>query len=334
MQPPARVRQGRWLMAVLALLTGAAGARDATPPATPAALSAPTPGGCHDPAPPERYSTAALAVWRDCADTPELVSLPAGRFLMGESGDVGLSYELPVREVQVAPFALGRYEVTFLEWDACVADGFCLARPDDRGWGRGFHPVINVSWVDAQQFVAWLSRKTGQPYRLPSEAEWEYAARAGSAEHYYWGDSSASVCEYANAFDISGQVARPRWHWSVHCFDGYAYTAPVGSFPPNPWGLYDMQGNVWEWVQDCWHSDYTGAPADSSPWIEGGECNKRVNRGGGWGNHPRTLRAAKRDGDAATAYGDAFGFRVVRELPAPVLSSLAPDAGAAGDARP
>lgn len=260
-------------------------------------------------------SRAAHDVWRDCVDTPDMVTLPGGRFLMGELGDTGLNYERPVREVQVGPFAIGRFETTFLEWDACWADGFCQRRPDDLGWGRGFHPVINVSWLDAQQYVAWLSRKTGHRYRLPTEAEWEYAARAGTTTSFPWGESIATGCDNANLLDIAGHNLRPNWFWSVHCLDGYAFTAPVGSYPPNPWGVYDMQGNVWEWVQDCWHNDYTGAPTDGSAWTQGGDCSKRVNRGGGWGNHPRTLRVAKRDADSATGYGDAFGFRVVRELP-------------------
>lgn len=259
-----------------------------------------------------------MAVWKDCDDTPEMVTIAGGSFLMGELSETGLLYERPIREVQVQPFAMGRFEVTFLEWDDCQSDGFCQVRPDDKGWGRGFRPVINVNWVDAQQYVAWLSRKTGQVYRLPTEAEWEYASRAGTTSSFPWGESMASTCDHANVFDISGRNARSTWFWSAFCVDGYTYTAPVGSFPPNPWGLHDMQGNVWEWVQDCWHNDYTGAPTDGSAWIEGGDCEKRVNRGGGWGNHPRTLRAAKRDADSATGYGDAFGFRIVRDLPTPV----------------
>lgn len=255
----------------------------------------------------------AFEVFRDCADTPEMVRLPAGRFLMGEIGAVGLTYELPVHEVSVSGFSLGRYEVTFLEWNDCHADGFCQRRPDDQGWGQGFRPVINVSWLDAKQFVAWLSLKTGQRYRLPSEAEWEYAARAGSAETYAWGEDAGRVCDHANALDMAGRAQRPNWFWSNHCLDGYAHTAPVGSFPANAWGLYDMLGNVWEWVEDCWHSDYSGAPTDGSAWTSGGDCGKRVNRGGGWGNHARTLRSAKRDADSAQGYGDAFGFRVARD---------------------
>ena len=174
--------------------------------------------------------------------------------------------------------------------------------------------------------------------RLPSEAEWEYAARAGSATAFHWGESTGSVCKYANVLDVAGRMQRPNWFWSNDCMDGYAHTAPVGSFPANPWGLYDVTGNVWEWVQDCWHSDYTGAPTDGSPWIEGGDCSRRVNRGGGWGNHARTLRSAKRDADMAEGYGDAFGLRVVREdapgeRRASELDAAGQDAGTGGGAR-
>lgn len=256
-----------------------------------------------------------LSTFRDCADTPEMVRLPGGKFRMGETSDMGLTYEQPVHEVTVPSISIGKYEVTFLEWDACYADRFCQKRPDDKGWGRGYRPVLNVSWVDAQQYVTWLSRKTGQRYRLPSEAEWEYAARAGTETRFYWGDSSYAACDFANTFDVAGHAVRPNWYWSMQCLDGFRFTAPTGSFPPNPWGLFDMAGNVWEWVQDCWHSDYTGAPSDSSPWLGGNDadCEKRVNRGGGWGNHPRTLRSAKRDADSATGYGDGFGFRIARD---------------------
>ena len=163
--------------------------------------------------------------------------------------------------------------------------------------------------------MAWLSIKTGQRYRLPSEAEWEYAARAGRETAYAWGEDGRKVCERANALDMAGRTYRPNWFWSNYCLDGFPFTAPVGSFPANDWGLHDMQGNVWEWVEDCWHSDYSDAPTDGSAWTQDGDCGKRVNRGGGWGNHVRTLRSAKRDADMAEGRGDAFGFRVVREHP-------------------
>lgn len=260
-------------------------------------------------------NTQSFATLRDCVDSPEMVRLPAGKFLMGETGTFGHTYEQPVHEVSVPAFSISRFETTFFEWDMCHADGGCLERPDDEGWGRGLRPVINVNWVDAQQYVVWLSHKTGQGYRLPSEAEWEYAARAGTDTGFSWGDASGDACDFANTFDTTSAAVHTNWTWSVFCVDNFANTAPVGSFPPNPWGLHDMHGNVWEWVQDCWHSDYTDAPSDGSAWVTGPDCEKRVNRGGGWGNNPRSLRSANRDADSATGSGDAFGFRVVRDEP-------------------
>lgn len=255
---------------------------------------------------------ATPVAWRDCADTPELIRLQGGRFLMGEQGSTGTLYERPVHEVVIAEFSIGKYEVSFAEWDECYRSGGCLTYPDDEGWGRGQMPVINVSWVDAQQFVRWLSQKSGKNYRLPSEAEWEYAARAGTSSRYSWGDGAEWACAQANVLDIAGFAAHPNWTWRAGCNDGYAYSSPVGSFPPNRWGLHDMNGNVWEWVQDCWHSDYTGAPEDGSAWTTGPECGKRVNRGGGWGNNPRSMRSASRDADSATGHSNAMGFRVAR----------------------
>ncbi|MGQ0619783.1 MAG: SUMF1/EgtB/PvdO family nonheme iron enzyme [Panacagrimonas sp.] len=268
----------------------------------------------------QALSPQPFTPFRDCSETPEMIRLPSGTFLMGETGGVGHAYEQPVREVSIASFSIGRHETTFFEWDTCHDDGGCQKRPDDEGWGRGFRPVINVDWIDAQQYVAWLSRRTGQTYRLPSEAEWEYAARAGTVSSYSWGDASGEACDFANTLDLSGLSQHPNWTWNVLCIDAFAHTAPVGSFPPNPWGLHDMHGNVWEWVQDCWHSDYTDAPTDGSAWVTGPDCGKRVNRGGGWGNNPRSLRSANRDADNADGSGDAFGFRVVREeIPSPPL---------------
>ena len=267
---------------------------------------------CPPPPPIKVSANKGPVAWRDCADTPEMIRLKGGRFLMGEQGNTGTLYEQPVRTVRVAEFALGKYEVTFDEWDACHAARGCLRKVDDEGWGRGRRPVIKVNWVDAQQYVAWLSRKTGQKYRLPTEAEWEYAARAGTSTRYSWGDSSVWVCSLANVFDRTGLALHPNWHWSSECDDGYATTAPVGTFKPSRWGFHDLSGNVWEWVQDCWHSDYTGAPADSRAWDTGPDCHKRVNRGGGWGNNPRSMRSASRDADEAESVSDALGFRVAR----------------------
>lgn len=245
---------------------------------------------------------------------PETVELPGGSFQMGDIDGTGTAYERPVRTVQIQPFAIGKYEVTFNEWAACMRAGACTRRPSHEGWGATGRPVINVSWNDAQQYVTWLSSVTGDTYRLPSEAEWEYAARAGTETRFSWGDGAEWVCDRANVFDRSGFAENPHWNWYAQCRDNYPFTAPVGSFKPNPWGLYDMHGNVWEWTQDCWHPDYTGAPTDGSAWIEGGQCSKRVNRGGGWGNHPRTMRSATRDADNLDATSNALGFRVVREL--------------------
>ena len=265
------------------------------------------------PPPPFVTDSRGKVSYRDCADTPELVRLLGGTFTMGEQSSTGTLYELPPHEVTVAGFSIGKYEVTFDEWDACHRAGGCLSPADDAGWGRGRRPVIKVSWMDAQQYVHWLSGKTGRTYRLPSEAEWEYAARAGTTTRYFWGDGAEWACKAANVFDQTGSASYPHWHWRATCDDGYAPTAPVGSFEGNPWGLYDMNGNVWEWVQDCWHSDYTGAPTDGKPWIQGGQCSKRVNRGGGWGNHPRSMRSASRDADSGEGFSNAMGFRVVRE---------------------
>lgn len=263
--------------------------------------------------PPAADPALETQVWRDCADSPQMVRLPGGRFLMGEQSDTGTLYERPLREVEIAEFSIGRFEITFDQWDECVGAGGCLRKPDDHGWGRGLRPVIDVTWVDAQQYVTWLSRKTGQVYRLPTEAEWEYAARAGTNTRYSWGDGAEWTCGHANMLDLTGREEHPNWHWHVYCDDGHAYTAPVGTYKPNPWDIHDMNGNVWEWVQDCWHNDYTDAPTDGSARVSGGDCGKRVNRGGGWGNHPRSMRSASRDADAADGRSDALGFRVVRE---------------------
>ena len=214
----------------------------------------------------DQHFMAAGEVFRDCPSCPEMVVLPAGIFTMG-SRDKRSRYH-PVTIAQ--PFAVGRYEVTFAEWDACVAQGGCKGyQPADNNWGRDRRPVINVSWEDVQDYLYWLDRKTGESYRLLSEAEWEYAVRAGTTADNYWGDSASSeICAYAN---VSGQ--------RFACAQGEReVTAPVGSFRPNPFGLYDMIGNVQEWTADCWNYTYDGAPADGSAWRQG-DCSWRVTRG-------------------------------------------------------
>ena len=240
-------------------------------------------------------------VFRDCRECPEMVVVPAGEFMMGSppSGDHGA--ESPVHRVTIAePFAVGVYEVTFDEWDACVGGGGCGGyRPRDyEGWGRGIRPVIDVSWKDARAYVDWLSRRTGEDYRLLSEAEWEYAARAGTTTRYHWGD------------EIDWD--RANCHAEM-CGDNWEYTAPVGSFAANAFGLHDMHGNVWEWVGDCWNGSYAGAPSDGSVW-ESGDCGRRALRGGSWGSTPRNLRAAYRYGDGMGDRHGRNGFRVARTL--------------------
>jgi len=192
---------------------------------------------------------------------------------------------------------MSKFEVTFAQWDACVSAGACTQVPD--AWGRGEMPVINVTWQDAKQYVAWLSQKTGQQYRLPSEAEWEYVARAGAKTSYDWGSeigtgrASCAVC--GNKWDDR-------------------QTSPVGSFTSNAFGVFDMHGNVWEWVEDIWHDDFTGAPADGSAWIEVAEADSRVVRGGAWRNEVEFLRADARAKRNVRVRFNTLGFRVVRTL--------------------
>ena len=202
-----------------------------------------------------------------------------------------------MHRVTVPAFSMGKYEVTFAQWDACVADGGCGGyRPGDSGWGRGNRPVINVSWDDIQLFIDWLNDKTGGKFRLPSEAEWEYAARAGSTTKYSWGSSIGS--NRANCYE--------------GCGDRWEYTAPVGSFSANGWGLHDVHGNVWEWAEDCWNDSYAGSPSDGRAW-ESGDCGRRVIRGGSWGGEPATLRSAGRYGFSRSLRDYFLGFRLAQD---------------------
>ena len=248
---------------------------------------------------------------------PVMVAVPSGTFRMGCLQLLGCDRdEFPIREVAISDrFALSKYEVTFDDWDACVEAGGCNGyRPDDEGWGRGRRPVINVDWDDAQSYVAWLSRSTGETYRLPSEAEWEYAARAGTETRYTWGD------------DLIRERANCR---NERCREEYANTAPAGSFPANTWGFHDLLGNVFEWVQDCWSgSSYEGAPSDGSAWVEG-DCRFRITRGGGWRSTPENLRIANRVRTAQDDRQNTVGIRVARALPGTGLGMvpLFPSAG-------
>ena len=240
--------------------------------------------------------------FRDCAQCPQMVVVPSGSFTMGSPNSEKGRYhdEGPRHRVSIDyRFAVGVYEVTFAEWDACVSAGGCGGyRPDDAGWDRGNRPVINVSWEDAQSYVRWLSQRTGESYRLLSESEWEYVARAGSVTAYSWGNDIGH-----NRANCAGCGSR----WDNQ------KTAPVGAFGANAWGLYDVHGNVWEWVENCWHYSYTGAPADGSAW-ESGDCSVRVLRGGSWNNKPSFLRSAIRGRDPTGKRYIFNGFRVARTL--------------------
>jgi len=250
---------------------------------------------------PPSAEVLPLRVFRDCPDCPELVEIPSGAFERGspssEPGHRGS--EGPVTRVTIrAKFAIGRYPVTFGEWDQCVRDGACKHVPNDRGWGRGTGPVFYVSWNDTGEFLAWLNARSGKTYRLPSESEWEYAARAGTRTPYPWGN------------DVGHKMAN-----CSGCSDDASDRAtPVGSFPPNRFNLFDMHGNVWQWVADCWNASYAGAPGDGSPWLSG-ECGNAVIRGGAWGLSPEDIRSARRDGDNKNLRSGRRGFRIARDLP-------------------
>ncbi|TGO03097.1 hypothetical protein PN36_12910 [Candidatus Thiomargarita nelsonii] len=226
---------------------------------------------------------------------PKMVWIAAGSFRMG--GDY--SSEKPVHKVSIKRFAMGQNEVTFAEYDK-FAQATGREKPNDRGWGRGNRPVINVSWHDATAYAKWLSQQTGKQYNLPSEAQWEYAARAGTETKYWWGNTASH--EYAN-YGNWGPVVKGKDRWE--------YTAPVGSFAPNPFGIYDTVGNVWEWCADSWHGTYKGAPTDGQVW-RGGDESYRVLRGGSWLNGPRVARTAFRNWDGSDVRLGYFGFRVIR----------------------
>src|SRR5271166_39778 len=240
--------------------------------------------------------------FKECGDCPDMVVVPAGTFTMGSPAGQGDDSERPQHPVTIArPFAAAKFALTFDEWDACAARGDCAPHVSDSGWGRGRRPAINVSWDDAQTYVKWLSRITRKSYRLLSEAEYEYATRAGSQTKYPWGDDiKLNGTAMANCDGCGSQ-------W------GNKQTAPVGSFAANRFGLYDMVGNVWEWTEDCWNANYQGAPADGSPWVSG-DRSRRVVRGGSWNDNPDLLRSAYRLWNYTVHRDSGLGFRVARTL--------------------
>ena len=249
---------------------------------------------------------------RDCPVCPELVVVPAGEFMMGsadnEAGRDG--NEGPQRKVVIQrPFAVGKFEVTFAQWDACVAEAGCKHKPGDEGWGRGKRPVINVSWRDATQYAAWLSAKTGRPYRLLTEAEWEYAARGVTkASDPHPPFSTGPTINYKQA-NYDANFTYGGGKMGVY----RQKTVDVGSLPKNAFGLHDMHGNVWEWVQDCYRDSYKGAPTDGSA-VGGGDCRLRILRGGSWNYFPQLLRSAYRYATAPDVRLDMAGLRVARPL--------------------
>jgi formylglycine-generating enzyme required for sulfatase activity len=240
----------------------------------------------------------AGSTFRDCSDCPQMVSIPAGSFMMGSpASEAGrLDGEGPQRRVTVPAFAAGKFEVTWNEYTACVSAGGCAALTAD-GFGGGTRPVTNVSWNEAVAYTKWLSSKTGHTYRLLSEAEWEYAARAGSSGRWSFGDNEGSLGSYA-------------WYGS----NSGSATHAVGTKTANTFGLHDMHGNVWEWVQDCYAGNNSaGQPANGSAYTSG-SCSIRVYRGGSWYSYPKDLRSAYSNADVPTFRSDGYGFRVARTL--------------------
>ena len=249
---------------------------------------------------PKRAVEVFRDALRDGGQGPEMVVLPTGRFRMGsKDNERGRDDdERPVRTVTISrSIAMGKYPVTFEEYDRFVSATGAY-RPDDEGWGRGTGPAINVSREDARAYAVWLSEQTGKRYRLPSEAEWEYAARAGTTTRYSWGDDIG-----ANRANFGGCGSE----WDNK-------TSPVGSFAANAFGLYDMHGNIREWVEDCWHDNYEGAPTDGSAWTTGGDDSLAVLRGGSWGHSPRYLRSANRVRNRPSGRVNGSGFRLVQDI--------------------
>jgi len=235
--------------------------------------------------------------FKDCPTCPEMIVIPAGSFLMGSTK--GKKRELPIKKITIKrPLAVGRYEITFNEWDSCYADGGCSKQPSDRNWGRGKRPVINILHTDIAEYIIWISKKTGHKYRLPSEAEWEYAARAGSRTEFFWGDKM--ILGSANCRGCGS-----RWSGQK--------SAPIGQFKPNAWGLYDVHGNVLEHVNDCWTPNHQNLPKDGSPVIIN-NCLSKVVKSGAWYYLSKVSRSASRVRNDTRVFSYFIGFRVFREM--------------------
>lgn len=325
------------LIALLAFASNWAGNNASSPVEELPAPSEPEPPSGEMPSAPPIIAPSASPkadprAFRDCPSCPEMVLVPAGSFVMGSplSEPDRQIDEGPQRTVNVSTFAAGRFEVTLEEWDACVAGGGCRNNPSPMESRREFgvrHPVSGVSWHDAQEYIQWLNRKTNQRYRLMTEAEWEYAARAGSNSPFWWGS------------EIQPWQAQYYWKWPYNggprATSPPGVTAPVGSFRPNPFGLYDVHGNVWEWVEDCAVRSLVGAPIDGTA-VANPECFLRVVRGGSFDNYPELLRSANRDWRDPSDRHYGIGFRLAKTVPptlrvptgagaAPSVSSSSPE---------
>ena len=280
-------------------------------------------------------------VFSDCDDCPQMVVVPPGEFMMGtpisaDEIDRDRGEGPQVKIVIDRPFAVGRTEITHGQFKAFVeATGHdvkngCRVWDDTRGFNndpeanwldrrqprrvKDEHPVGCVSWLDAKSYAAWLSRRTSQKYRLLTEAEWEYAARGGTSGSRFWGDASNQACRWANTFDQTAARTYPFPWYPATCSDGFADLAPVGQFEPNPFGLFDMIGNVWEWTEDCFAPTHIGRPKDGSAWVWEGGCDRRATRGGGWLSAPERNRIAWPGRDPADFRNTQFGFRIARDL--------------------
>jgi formylglycine-generating enzyme required for sulfatase activity len=241
-------------------------------------------------------------IFRDCSNCPELVVVPSGSFIMGYGATSKNSQ--PAHQVQILqPFAIGRFEITFSEWQDCIDGGGCQNNPDDHQWGKKNRPVINITYFEAKKYLSWITKKTNYKYRLPSEAEWAYANRGGTSTLWWWGDKVET--NRANCKDCKSP-------WSDGGNKTHS-TAPVGMFPPNPFGLHDTTANVFEWVNDCWNESYIGAPIDGSAW-KTGNCNYRVIRGGSFYYYSKVGRSAYRAKNFSNVKSYWLGFRVLREL--------------------
>jgi formylglycine-generating enzyme required for sulfatase activity len=259
---------------------------------------------------PKIVPNPSVRWFTDCGSCPVMVIVPTGSFMMGsveEEAQRG-SDEGPQRQVTMTKvFAASRFPVTFDQWDYCVAQGGCAENslPSDAGWGRGSHPVINVSWNDANAYIAWLNKSTGKKYRLLTEVEREYITRAGTTAPFWWGDSvTTDQANYRGEYTYG-----PRSKIGLYRKE----TTPVDTFDPNPWSFYQVAGNVWDWVEDCYQDSFTGAPTNGSAWTSG-DCGRRVLRGGSWGSQPRNLRSAARYRLPPDSRDSYYSFRVARDV--------------------